>query len=129
MGKKEIIEIPKIIFEWSEWHPWNNIKKDARKEYGVKIPNKKPGVYEVKYSCDDKRLTIGKASDLRMRIRQGLVKGKTPHSAGKRIRDNEDTSKIVIRWAIKDRPAAAEEELHRRHKEKFGELPKYVKHT
>jgi hypothetical protein len=25
--------------------------------------------------------------------------------------------------------SAVEEELHRRYKEKFGELPKYVKHT
>jgi len=129
MGEKEIIEIPKITLDWSDWYPWDDVKKDAGKEGGIKIPNKRSGVYEVKYKDADKRLTIGKASDLRMRIRQGLVKGKTPHSAGERIRKNEDMSKIVIRWAITDRPAAVEEELHRRHKEKFGELPKYVEHT
>ena len=105
MGEKEIIKIPQIILQWSKWYPWKDVEKGARKSE-IKIPNKKPGVYEVKYKCDDKRLTIGKASDLRMRIRQGLVKGKIPHSAGKKIRKNEETSKIVIRWTITDRPAA-----------------------
>ena len=128
MGEKEIIKIPQIILKWSEWRYWNDVEKDATKG-GIKIPNKKPGVYELKYDNEDKRLTIGKASDLRRRIKEGLVRGKSPHSAGKGIRENEDTSKIVIRWAITDRPAAVEEELHRRHKEKFGKLPKYVKHT
>lgn len=128
MGEKEIIRIPEITLEWSDWYSWNDIIKDARKG-GIMMPNKKSGVYEVKYKDADKRLTIGKASDLRKRIRQGLVKGNTPHSAGKKIRKEEDTSNIVIRWAITDRPGAAEEELHRRHKEKFGELPKYVEHT
>jgi hypothetical protein len=77
----------------------------------------------------EERLTIGKASDLRMRIRQGLVKGKTPHSAGGGIRTEEDTSKIVVRWAITDRPATVEEELRKRHLDKFGRLPKYVEHS
>lgn len=77
----------------------------------------------------EERLTIGKASDLRMRIRQDLVKGKTQHSSGKKIRANEDISKIVIRWAITERPASVEGELHKRYIEKFGILPKYTKHT
>ena len=128
MGEKEIIKIPEITLEWSDWYPWNEIEKDARRD-GIKIPNKTPGVYEVKYRDKDERLTIGKASDLRMRIRQGLVKGKTPHSAGEKICQKEDISKIIIRWAITDRPAAVEEELHKRHREKFGKLPKYVEHT
>jgi len=128
MGVKEIIKIPEITLEWSDWYPWNEIKKDARSS-GIRIPNKTPGVYEVKYKNKNERLTIGRTLNLRMRIRQGLVKGKTPHSAGEKIRQKEDTSKIVIRWAITDRPAAVEEELHRRHKEKFGKLPKYVEHT
>ena len=88
-----------------------------------------PGVYEAKYINAEERLTIGKTSNLRMRIKQGLIKGKTPHSAGQKIRDNEDTSRIVVRWSITDRPAAVEEELHKRHINMFGELPKYVDHT
>lgn len=127
--EKETINIPPITLEWSEWVYWDEIKKDARKKDGIKIPNKKSGVYEVKYKGSEERLTIGKASDLRMRVRQGLVKGKVPHSAGKKIRANEDTSRIVVRWAITDRPAAAEEGLHKKHLSKFGKLPKYVKHT
>lgn len=124
----ETIKIPLIQLKWSEWVPWDNLKADARKG-GIKVPNKKPGVYEVKYSDIEERLTIGKASDLRMRVRQGLVKGKTPHSAGNKIRDSEDTSKILVRWAITNRPAAAEEELHKRYLKRFDKLPKYVEHT
>ncbi len=97
---------------------------------GVAIPNKTPGVYEVRYvDADDERLHIGKASDLRWRIRQGLVKGKAPHSTGKRIRAMEDVSRLVVRWAVTDRPACAEEELHREYCTKFGVLPTYTLRT
>ncbi len=50
MGKKkqeEIIKIPEILLEWSDWYSWNEIMEDGRKRDSVKIPNKK-GVYEVK---------------------------------------------------------------------------------
>lgn len=89
------------------------------------------GVYEVKYIDSEERLTIGRASDLRMRIKQGLVKGKVPHSAGEKIRENEkeNLSRIVVRWAITDRPATVEEELHKRYEAEFGKLPKYTEHT
>ncbi len=126
--EREFIEISPIPLEWGEWFHWDDLKVDARKG-GIKIPNKKRGVYEVKHGDTEKLLTIGRASDLRMRIRQGLVKGKIPHSAGKKIRAEEDTSKIVARWAVTDRPAAVEEELHKRYLNRFGQLPKYVEHT
>lgn len=124
----EQIIIPPIMLSWSNWFPWDSLKTDGRKG-GIKVPNGKSGVYEVKHQDTEERLTIGKASDLRMRVRQGLVKGKTSHSAGERIRDGEDTTKCVIRWATTDRPAAAEEHLHIKYREKFGKLPKYVEHT
>lgn len=124
----EILEIPRIDLRWSEWFRWEDLKEDARSG-GIKIPNGLPGVYEAKYADSEERLTIGKASDLRMRIKQGLVKGKTKHSSGKKIRESEDVSRIVIRWAETDRPSAAEEELHRRYVEKYGRLPKYTEHT
>lgn len=124
-----MINIPSIILKWSEWVSWNDLKIDARYGGGVRVPNYWPGVYEVKYRDKEERLTIGKASDLRMRIKQGLVKGKAKHSSGSKIRAGEEVSKLVVRWAITDRPAAAEEELHRRYKAKFGELPKYTEHT
>ncbi len=126
--EKEVIKIPSIELEWNDWVPWDELKVDARGG-GVKIPNKTSGVYEAKYRDTGERLTIGKASDLRMRIRQGLIKGKTLHSAGERIRVNENTSKIVVRWAITHKPGAVEEELHQRYLKKFGRLPKYVEHT
>ena len=123
-----IIEIPKITLKWSKWYKWEEIKKDARKD-GIRIPNKKSGVYEARYEEEEKRLTIGKASDLRYRVRQGLVKGKARHSAGKKIRKYEDVSRIVVRWARADWPASAEEWLHKEHVMKFNDLPKYVSFT
>lgn len=124
----EVVKIPPIQLEWGDWIPWDDLEVDARRG-GIKVPNRIPGVYEVKYRDAEERLTIGKAADLRMRIKQGLVKGKTPHSAGDKVRAKEDVSKIVVRWAITNRPAAVEEEMHKRHLNRFGKLPKYVKHT
>lgn len=125
---KQKIRIPNITLDWTEWISWNKIKINARKADGIKIPEEK-GVYEAKYVNSKRRLTIGKAANLRSRVRQGLVKGKIPHSAGKKIRRKEALSKIMIRWAVTNRPAAAEEELHRQYKNKFGKLPKHVKIT
>lgn len=126
--EKETITISSIELEWSDWTPWVQLKADARSG-GIKIPNKKAGVYEVKYKDSEERLTIGKASNLRMRIKQGLIKGKIPHSSGEKIRNQENMTELVVRWAITDRPAAVEEELHKRYFKKFDKLPKYVKFT
>ena len=123
------IEIPPIILDWSDWHAWSKFELDARSDPEGITPPELAGVYEAKFIETDERLTIGKASNLRMRVKQGLVKGKVPHSSGDDIRANESTSRIVIRWAITDRPAAVEEELHRRHIEIFGKLPKYTDRT
>ena len=126
--EKEVIEIPSIELEWNDWKAWDELKEDARKG-GEKVPNGKRGVYEAKYTDAAKRLTIGKASDLRQRVKQGLIRGKTAHTAGDKIRNNEDTSKIVVRWAVTCRPAAVEEDLHKKHIRSYGENPKYVEHT
>ena len=127
--KKQELCIPVIRLEWSDWTEWDKIKNDAMGKNGVPIPNGKPGVYEARLNDQEERLHIGKASNLRMRVRQGLVKGKIRHSTGDKIRKFENTSAILVRWAETDRPAAAEEELHRLHKERFsGRLPKYTKH-
>ncbi len=125
--KTQEILIPLISLRWSDWYKWERFLLDARKNpSAIRVPNLS-GVYEAKFECAQERLTIGKASNLRMRVKQGLVKGKTPHSTGKRIRKLEDTSKIVIRWAETDRPSAVEEELHRLHRKAYGGLPKHTK--
>lgn len=126
---EDMINIPAVMLKWSDWVSWSDLMVDARGESGVRVPNYIPGVYEVKYRDSEERLTIGETSNLRMRIKQGLVKGKTPHSSGSKIRTNEDVSRLVVRWAITDRPKAVEEELHRRHKSKFGKSPKYTERT
>lgn len=134
MGKvmpenQERIEIPAIELKWSEWTSWYAIVVDARSAVGVQIPNGQPGVYEVRRNDDEIRLTIGKAADLRKRVRQGLVKGKNRHSSGTDIRAKEDLSALVVRWAKTSRPSAVEEELHLRHIQRFGRLPLYTDHT
>ena len=121
----EVIRVSPIKLEWSEWIPWDKLAADVRKG-GVKIPDTS-GVYEVKTKTGKKLLTIGKASNLRARIRQGLVKGSSPHSTGERIRNEEDVSRLVIRWAETDRPSTAEEALYREYRKKFNELPCYVR--
>jgi hypothetical protein len=125
--EKQKIEIPPIELEWSDWVLWTDLKLDARKS-GIKVPNGQPCVYEARHQNAEERLTIRKASNLREQIKQGLVKGKLPNSAGEKIRANEDTSTIFVRWAVTDRPAAVKEELHIKYKNKFGKLPKYVEH-
>jgi hypothetical protein len=131
MGERVILEIGTITLDWSDCAPWTALLADARGGAGVFIPNGQPGVYEVKLSdhAGDERLYIGKASDLRMRVRQGLVKGKVPHPGGARIRAEHDAERLVVRWARTDRPAASEEELHRSYVRKFGRLPEYVRST
>ena len=125
--ERQVLKILDIELKWCEWIRWDDLKEDARKG-GINVPNES-GVYEVKYLRDKKRLTIGRSSVLRRRVKQALVKGKMGHPSGEKIRAKENTSKIVVRWAITDRHAAAEEELHRRHKRRFGELPIHVGHT
>ena len=121
------IKIGMIDLHWSNWFSWNSIILDGRRKGSVKIPNKKPGVYEVRRNRHKNRLYIGKASNLRHRVRQALVKGKSPHTAGKKIRSKNNTSDLFVRWAETLRPAASEEELHRLHTKKFGDIPHYVK--
>lgn len=128
-GEEQTITIPSIILKWSPWYAWETFGVDMRSSSkGVRVPNDS-GVYEVKMGDGEERLTIGKASNLRMRVKQGLVKGKVPHSVGIKIKLNEDTSKVLCRWATTDRPSCVEEELHRQYRQKFGMLPKYTLHT
>jgi len=116
---RQVLKLGDILLRWSKWTPWNDLKKDARKG-GNAGPGGVPGVYEVGRIGSIERMTIGKASDLRRRIIQALILGKMPHSAGKRIRANERTTTLVVRWAKTEKPAAAEEELHRLYKNKHS---------
>jgi len=127
MVEEQRIEIPAITLHWSAWTPWAQVFRLVA-EGGTNVPNR-PGVYEARRAGEEERLTIGKASNLRRRVKRGLVRGQTPHSAGIRIRDKEPLEGIVIRWAETARPSAVEEYLHQEHKRRFGHLPGYVKHT
>ncbi len=117
---KEILKIPPIQLEWIDWIPWRDIT-----ETRVKIPNR-PGVYEVKYKDAEEMLLIEESLNLGRRIKY-FVKGR--FSTGEKITTSEDVSKMVLRWAITNRPAAVEEELRLNHLMRFGKLPKYRKRT
>ena len=118
------VHIEPIVLEWSEWHSWRDVERDAR-EGGVAVPNEQPGVYEARLIGREDRLMIGRASDLRMRIIQVML-WNGGHPAGEEIRAHENVEDVVVRWAVTERPAAVEEELHIRHEGRFGDLPKYT---
>jgi excinuclease UvrABC nuclease subunit len=124
MENQEII-IPRICLEWSEWTPWRLLDLNIN-QGGARVPAK-PGVYEVKRVHGEERLTIGKASNLRKRIKRGLVMGRLSHSTGARIREFEDPDQLLVRWAVTERPAAVEEELHRLYQERYGVLPEHTR--
>jgi excinuclease UvrABC nuclease subunit len=124
---QQIISLPDITLVWSDWTPWPQIALPAA-ESGLSIPDQ-PGVYEVKTIHSEERLTIGKASSLRRRVRIHLVRGTGKHSTGKRIRAAEDPTNLLVRWAVTDRPAAVEEELHRLYLEANGKQPVYTRST
>jgi len=129
MPEIQKIQIPIIELRWTKWVQWQVLTLDGPNPQAAEI-GKDPGVYEARIDKQGQRLTIGKASNLRSRVKNGLVNGTIPHSAGNKIRLYEDVQKINIRWAYTDRPAAAEEELHRLHKKSnHGNLPKYTKRT
>ena len=124
---EEIIKFPEIKLKWSKLYDFNDIEKNI-KNSGVNVPAV-PGVYKV---IDEKGeiLHIGKASNLRNRIKQAFVKGNSPHSTRKRMLDNGiDLKKLKIQWAVTDYPSSVEEYLHKKYKEKFGKLPKFTKVT
>lgn len=126
--ESQTLSIPVIELEWSDWHSWTALLEDPE-TYRNSIPVKKPGVYEVRLKNQDARLTIGKTTDLNRRIRQALIRENGKHSAGRRIREKENTKDIELRWAETTHPIAAEEELHNLYRTKFGRLPKYTKRT
>ena len=117
------VHIEPILLEWSEWHSWRDVERDAR-EGGAVAPCEQAGVFEAKISGRKERLAIGKAKDLRKRVKQGLMGGKAGDPAGEDLGAGDD---VVVRWAVTERPAAVVEELQIRHKGRFGELPKYTR--
>jgi excinuclease UvrABC nuclease subunit len=125
--RNEVVSLPKIKLNWSDWYSVDALKEDERKSK-IKIPNHS-GVYEVRDEFEN-ILHIGRASNLRHRIRQALVKGKSKHSTRERmLKDKVDFKKLKIRWAKTEYPNAVEEYLHKKHKKIFGVLPKYSKVT
>jgi hypothetical protein len=124
----QVFDIPTIMLKWSQWERWDDVAELPEGDEGIHIPTG-PGVYEVLGKGAMGRLVIGKTAHLRERIRQGLVRGTSPHLAGQKVKENHDTADLEIRWASTDCPAAAEEELHKRHIAEHGALPKYTGHT
>jgi hypothetical protein len=123
----EFIEFPRIHLQRSRWERWEEVAEHGRAI--LDVPADPPGVYEVAYCHDEPRLYTGRSIDLRSRVLHALPRGTMAHPAGDAIRANEEVWRLRIRWALTDRPAAVEEEFHRRHIERFGALPQYTQHT
>jgi hypothetical protein len=126
----QAVEVPPIVLAWSPWVPWNSLLEDQRRRTGPRLPVGRSGVYEVMAEGQRIRLVIGRSSDLRTRVRHELVMGVGgAHTARAAILANEDMPKVYVRWALTDRPAAAEEALHLEHKHRHGRMPKYTQRT
>ncbi len=128
-GERQELTIGPIRLEWCAWQRWEDLEVDSLRDGQLIVPENEPGVYEVAREGDALRLVIGRAANLCDRIIRRLVRGKHAHMAGRRVEAYEDLSKVRIRWALTDRPAAVEEELHQRHLCEFGVLPRYTSRT
>jgi hypothetical protein len=91
VGEQRTLKIGSITLNWCTWVPWPDVLIANRGGAGVHIPNRRSGVYEVRYAdhSGDERLYIGETSNLRYCIPQGLVTGRARHSADRRIRGKE----------------------------------------
>ena len=121
----QIINIERIILDWSEWYTFNHILANI----GL-IPNVS-GVYEVIEPGKECRLTIGESCELRRRIRTQLIKGSS-HSAGEDIKQNfepAEHSNLLVRWALTNRRACVQEELHRLYQQKHHCMPRFTDRT
>jgi len=125
----QALELPPIVLAWSAWTRWDDLRQDERLRTGPRVPIGRPGVYEVIKEHHVERLAIGRTVNLRERVKHELAMGNGKHAVHDAIVKGEDTSRVLIRWAVTDRPSAAEEELHRRHLRQHGKLPKYTQRT
>jgi hypothetical protein len=117
-----VAPIGTAMASWSDWASWSDLKE------GRIRPPKVSGVYEARLS-DGEILTIGRASNLGSRVCQALVKGVLPHSAGERIRVEEDLTQVQVRWQVTEDPEGLERALHAEHLRVYGKLPKHVIRT
>ena len=120
----EVLEIPPIVLRWSYSERWDDVAGTGEHATEFQLPTD-PGVYFVYRVGEPVLLYIGGTSNLRRRVTDALVRGKLMHIAGQKIREGEDVEGLRVAWAVTDRPAAAEEELHRKHLERCGRPPKY----
>jgi hypothetical protein len=124
----QVLQTGPILLEWYRWCRWPDLAVSEKSPDSIPIPTL-AGVYEVRLHGEEPRLYIGRASNLERRIKQDLIRGYHIHPAGPAIRRSGDTSRVEVRWADTERPAAAEEELHRLHVQRFGAHPKYTQRT
>ncbi len=120
------MEFPLVVLRWSYQWGWDELANAADDSPDIDLPPEAPGVYDVRGRGRYESLYIGQTQDLLRRVYYGLVKGILPHTAGDKIRENENPPDLSVRWAYTDRPAAVEEELIRLHIETFGHPPTYA---
>jgi len=119
----QVIEIEKIILEWSPWYSFQSII-----DLDLRLPVHS-GVYEVSCSEQNCRLTIGKGNNLDRRIRKSLILGQYSHSTRKRLLlfyPPPIFNGLLVRWALTTRPLCVEEELKKIHFDTHGSLPTHT---
>ena len=78
-------------------------------------------VFVATSHVDAPALHIGESTNLRNGI-WNMLQNRS-HSTSRRIHKKEDTSKLLVRWAVTDRHKAVEEDLHIGHLKLHGSLP------
>lgn len=77
MAEVQHITIEPLELRWSVWARWSELAADTRLG-GIGVPNGVSGVYEVRYEDAEERLTIGKAANLRFRVKRGSSEERPP---------------------------------------------------
>jgi excinuclease UvrABC nuclease subunit len=130
MNLPHAIHITPIELSWSEWIPWESFLIRAGRDGSIQLPPE-PGVYVVRRKKAIRKrphaIYIGKAKNLRDRIRQQLVKG-GEHRASREIREYERLCMLEISFAETRFRAAVEEFLLYSYHRKHDGLPRYNKH-
>lgn len=90
------------------------------------------GIFAVRQRGLAERLLVGRAGDLRRRLKHALVESRRRRATDDELRTKEDLTRIEMRWALasaREAPfipwAEIEAELLRRYVAQFGQWPKY----
>jgi excinuclease UvrABC nuclease subunit len=113
-----------VMLNWTQWYSFVDIRNEKY------VLSTLSGVYEVRDIHSKEILHIGKAINLKNRVKTRFVDGKYRHSTRDRmIEKHVKFEDLEIRWLETEYSCAVEEYLHKEHIKQFGRLPEYVIRT